>query len=83
MEGWRDRVARRPVGGEHVARLSPAGVLPANNEDKGDDMGEYFFGLGRGKVTAAVARRVDAVARRHGADFIAATLPGEGPRYGM
>lgn len=44
-------------------------------------MSEHFFGLGRGKVSAATERKVDRIARKHGADFVSVTLPGEGPRY--
>lgn len=41
----------------------------------------HFFGLGRGRVSEAEGRRVDRVAREHGAYFICATIPGAGPRY--
>lgn len=44
-------------------------------------MGEYFFGLGRGRVKASVERRVDRIAKKHGARFVAVKLPGEGPRF--
>ena len=43
-------------------------------------MSEYHFSTGRGKVSGRLAKRADAVARKHGAYFVAADLP-EGPRY--
>ena len=43
--------------------------------------GEYFFGLGRGRLPEAFARRVDEVARRHGATFVNPCMPGEDYRY--
>ena len=41
-------------------------------------MSEYFFGLGNGKVTTAIARKVDRIAKRHGARFVTYTEPGTG-----
>lgn len=44
-------------------------------------MSEYFFGLGRGRVRAEVRKQAEDVARKHGADFVVATIPGDGPRF--
>lgn len=44
-------------------------------------MSEFLFGVGRGRVDAKKAKQVDAIARRHGARFITATMPGDGPKY--
>jgi hypothetical protein len=44
-------------------------------------MSQYHFGLGKGRVGAGVEKRVDKIARKHGADFTSVTLPGDGPRY--
>lgn len=44
-------------------------------------MGEFFFGLGRGRVKEPMRRRVDRIAARHGACFVNPNLPGEGWRY--
>ena len=44
-------------------------------------MGEYHFGLGRGRVSAAEAERVNQIAKKHDAYFVSVSLPGEGPRY--
>ena len=43
-------------------------------------MNEYFFGYGTGKVSATRAAKVDKIARRHGASFVAPEIP-EGPRF--
>lgn len=43
-------------------------------------MSEYFFGYGVGQVSASRAARVDKIARRHGASFVAPSMP-EGPRF--
>lgn len=44
-------------------------------------MSEYMFGLGRGNVPAALADRINKIAKRHGACFTNPKLPGEGWRY--
>ena len=44
-------------------------------------MGEHFFGTGRGRVSARESARLERIARRHGASFVAVSLPGDGPRY--
>jgi hypothetical protein len=44
-------------------------------------MSEFFFGLGRGRVSQHEAERCDRIARKHGAAFVAVRLPGDGPRY--
>jgi len=44
-------------------------------------MGEYFFGTGRGRIDDKLGRRIDAIARKHGATFVWVDMPGEGPRY--
>ncbi len=44
-------------------------------------MGEHHFGVGRGRIKASVAKRIDAIAQRHGADFVWANVPGQGPSY--
>lgn len=44
-------------------------------------MGEHFFGTGRGRVSGRESARVDRIARRHGASFVAVSLPGDGPRF--
>lgn len=44
-------------------------------------MSDYFFGLGKGKVTADAARRAQTIADQHGATFVNPTIPGDGPRY--
>ncbi|HZN64408.1 MAG TPA: hypothetical protein VFB66_03850 [Tepidisphaeraceae bacterium] len=43
-------------------------------------MGQYHFGTGQGRVSKAEAKRVDRIARKHGADFTSVRLP-EGYRY--
>lgn len=40
-----------------------------------------MFGAGRGRVSAAQGLRIDEIARKHGASFVWAMMPGEGPRY--
>lgn len=42
---------------------------------------EHMFGAGRGRVAARRAEQIDRVARRYGAHFTYATLPGSGPQY--
>jgi hypothetical protein len=44
-------------------------------------MSERRFGLGRGKVKATAVERIDAVAKKHGASFVTAIVPGRGPSY--
>lgn len=44
-------------------------------------MSQFHFLAGRGRIGQRLGRQVDAVCRRHGADFTWATLPGDGPRY--
>ena len=44
-------------------------------------MDEYHFGVGRGRVSTAIAGRVEKIARKHDATFTSVTLPGDGPRY--
>lgn len=44
-------------------------------------MSETFFGCGRGKVAKRIDRALTKLARKHGADFVAVDLPGDGPRY--
>jgi hypothetical protein len=44
-------------------------------------MSEYMFGVGRGKVTAAKAKKVNAIAKKHNAWFITANIPGDGHKY--
>lgn len=44
-------------------------------------MGEYHFGTGNGKITDSAFKRLDRIARKHGATFTRVTLPGDGPRY--
>lgn len=41
-------------------------------------MSEYFFGLGNGKVKSAIARKIDRIARKHGACFVTYKEPGTG-----
>jgi hypothetical protein len=42
---------------------------------------EYLFGSGNGRVNTRLANRIDRIARKHGACFVWATIPGDGPRY--
>lgn len=44
-------------------------------------MSEHHFGLGRGKVSARLAKRVDRIADRLGATFTYGVFPGDGARY--
>lgn len=44
-------------------------------------MSEFHFGVGRGRVKEDIAKKIDRIARTHGATFTTVTLPGEGPRY--
>jgi hypothetical protein len=44
-------------------------------------MGQTFFGTGSGRVSAREYQRCVRIARQHGADFTAMTLPGQGARY--
>lgn len=44
-------------------------------------MSEYMFGVGRGKVSAAKAKKVNTIAKKHDARFIAANIPGDGFKY--
>lgn len=44
-------------------------------------MSEFMFGTGRGRIKASAAKRIDKIAGRHGASFVTADLPGDGPRY--
>jgi hypothetical protein len=42
---------------------------------------EFLFGSGRNKPSARDAKRIDAIARKHGAVFVQATLPGTGYQH--
>ena len=42
-------------------------------------MGEHHFGTGTGRIEPSVGERIDEVARRSGARFIWANVPGQGP----
>jgi len=42
---------------------------------------EYFFGCGFGRIADKTAKRIDKIAREHGACFIATKIPGDGWRY--
>ena len=44
-------------------------------------MSQFHFGVGRGAIPAKLAKQVDAIAQKHGADFTNVKLPGEGYRY--
>jgi hypothetical protein len=44
-------------------------------------MSQTFFGTGSGRVSVREYRRCARIARQHGADFTALSLPGQGPRY--
>jgi hypothetical protein len=44
-------------------------------------MSEFHFGVGNGRVNSGTARRIDKIAAKHDATFVAVTLPGNGPRY--
>lgn len=44
-------------------------------------MGEYLFGVGRGRVTEARAEQIDAVASKYECSFTFANIPGNGPKY--
>lgn len=44
-------------------------------------MSEHHFGVGRERLAVNVKRGADKIAKRYGADFIWANLPGDGPRY--
>jgi hypothetical protein len=41
-------------------------------------MSEYMFGVSRQKPTRKVAKRMESIARRHGAYLVEATIPGTG-----
>lgn len=43
-------------------------------------MSEYFFGVGSRRVAAKVAAKLDRIATKHGASFVAVRLP-DGYRY--
>lgn len=43
-------------------------------------MAEFFFGVGRGKVSKREYARVEAIAKSHYADFTNLNMP-EGPRF--
>lgn len=44
-------------------------------------MGEHHFGVGKGRIDAAMGERIDEVAMSHGAAFVWLDLPGQGPSY--
>lgn len=44
-------------------------------------MSTYHFGLGNGRVKTTIVKKVERIAKRHNAYFVATTLPGERPRY--
>ncbi len=44
-------------------------------------MSEYMFGVGRGRVAAKTAKRIDKIARKHDCYFISGTFPGDGPKF--
>lgn len=45
-------------------------------------MSEFFFGLGKGRVSERTVEVVQKIARKHGCDFVANYCePGSGPRY--
>lgn len=44
-------------------------------------MDEYFFGLGKGRVSDTERKRLDKIAEKHGAWFCPYRDPAEGPRY--
>lgn len=44
-------------------------------------MSEHMFGVGKGRLRAAVRNQIQEIARRHDCDFTNPTLPGDGPRY--
>jgi len=44
-------------------------------------MSEYHFGVGRGKIPASIAKKIHAVASKHGAAFVNTYIPGDGYRY--
>ena len=46
-------------------------------------MGEYSFGLGRGRVPSSVMTAVDRIAGQHGASIVRYHEPGSGWRYWM
>jgi hypothetical protein len=41
----------------------------------------YYFGTGNGRVFDGFGARIDAIAQKHKATFVWATVPGDGPRY--
>ncbi len=41
-------------------------------------MSEYMFGVSRTKPTRAVAKKMERIAKRHGAYLVEASLPGTG-----
>lgn len=41
-------------------------------------MGEYMFGLVRGKIDERVVKQADRIARKHDCDFVYANIPGSG-----
>lgn len=52
-------------------------------------MSEYMFGVSHRRLSARLAKKVDAIAKRHGAYLVTAALPGTGyqrwfcgPNYG-
>ena len=44
-------------------------------------MGEYMFGSGKVKINARDRKKLDRIARKHGAEFTNPTMPGDGPIY--
>jgi hypothetical protein len=42
---------------------------------------EYFFGLGRGRVSDDRIKALDEIGAEYGAVFCNPSLPGDGPRY--
>ena len=44
-------------------------------------MSEYMFGVGRAPIGAALAKRIDRIANRHGASLVTHRAPGSDVRY--
>ncbi len=44
-------------------------------------MSEHNWGVGRGIVDSIRAEKIDIIARQHGAFFVSADIPGDGPKY--
>jgi hypothetical protein len=53
-------------------------MQPSALTDKEISMSEHMFGVSRQKPTRANAKRIDRIARRHGAYLVEADLPGTG-----